>query len=740
MVENLKETERDEFAFDRPVSDAAGDVLSRMPFARRLARVIENLPEGASLVAGLHGPWGDGKSSVLNLLRNELQVSNRVIVRDFNPWRLSEEDALLRGFFGVLQDAIGASVEHKLEKLKKWGLRAGRWLRFISRPVSLFWKPAETVDQLIEKFIEGIESGKTADLEEVRRRLAAKLEQSKTLIVVLIDDIDRLDLDEAHRMFRLIKACADLPSVVFILAFDDKAVASLLGGRFGGDSWSGRAFLEKIVQLPLKLPRAAKEDLRALCLDGLQRALDSAKVSIDDEEVGRFVSAFDAGPGIVLSTARMAKSYGNGVMFALPMLRGEVNHVDLLLIESVRTFFPDAYQAIQASHEAFSGTSQAGSSDAEGCKEILDPVLAKMSIGHQEAAKSILMALFPRVESAYSNVGYGSDSSAKWAAAKRICSPDYTRRYFTYSVDKRDVADAAIDSLLQSASAGNSEQVNAWLSANLSGATAGRVIQKLRDREDHIAPAAVEHLISAIASQAGILPNQAGVISASTVFGQAAILISKLSFRLDAGDRVALLRDLMRRVEPIRFGVEVLRWLRVTDDPQKEEKNAVSEDDLKRIRSDLVLRIKEKAGDMSILFDPKVVNDDDQLYEWWRAEGTLPVQEYLLGMFAAQPRLISVFLQSQAPLAWTVDASRPHYAEFRGDHLKNISLVIDLDTLASLVESHCEGNFSNPSRFHDDRVPLDQRIAESFIYTYRAWKSSDGAAVDAGVDEDLDDS
>jgi Cdc6-like AAA superfamily ATPase len=48
-------------------------------------------------------------------------------------------------------------------------------------------------------------------LEEVRRRLVDALSRADKRIVVLVDDVDRLDKHESHTLFRLIKACADCP-------------------------------------------------------------------------------------------------------------------------------------------------------------------------------------------------------------------------------------------------------------------------------------------------------------------------------------------------------------------------------------------------------------------------------------------------------------------------------------------------------------------------------------------------
>ena len=90
-----------EFSNDRPLSDKQSDYLNRAPFAAQIAKMLHGLPEGTGLVVGIHGSWGDGKTTVLNLLQNELSNSNSIVVRDFNPWRLKDDEAMLRRFFPI---------------------------------------------------------------------------------------------------------------------------------------------------------------------------------------------------------------------------------------------------------------------------------------------------------------------------------------------------------------------------------------------------------------------------------------------------------------------------------------------------------------------------------------------------------------------------------------------------------------------------------------------------------------
>ena len=402
-----------DFSDDRPLTDRRHDRLNRAAFADRIAGVLRSLSKGTSLVIGVNGPWGDGKTTVLNLLRAGLSGDQMFVVCDFNPWRLKDEETMFRGFFSVLAQAVGASLATPFERTKAKAGKAARFVRWITWFLRRVSKSAETVDDLLARFCEVAAQGDSVGLEELRSRVFKYLTQSARRIVVLIDDLDRLDKHETRTLFRLVKACADFPNVCYVLAFDDTAVARALAGQYdGGDESSGRAFLEKIIQVPLRLPVAAKEDLRELCVERVEQALTAAGIELTRNQVGEFVSGFDRGVSVRLTTPRAAKRFGNGLMFALPMLKGEVNPADLLLVEALRAFFPEVYDIVRDNHSDFSGVEREYNGRAAGrsrSAQLLDPLLDAMPKEHADAAKTLLIGLFPRLSGVYGRGSYGND-------------------------------------------------------------------------------------------------------------------------------------------------------------------------------------------------------------------------------------------------------------------------------------------------------------------------------------------
>jgi hypothetical protein len=715
-----------EFSNDRPLSSKSDDKLNRAPFAERVAGVLRGLPKGAGLVVGIHGPWGDGKTTVLNMLQADLDADGATATVEFNPWRFTDEPAMLAGFFRVLAGVIRTKLTTKGEDIAGWVEKIGRY--------------ASVVDDRFGKAGEVAGTKAEASLEDLRSRLSEALAKADKRIIVLVDDIDRLDKHETHTLFRLIKACADFPNVCYVLAFDDVAVAKSLGERYGaGDEASGRAFLEKIIQVPLKLPVAMKEDLRSLCFQQVDQAISAAGIELTQEDVGGFVSGFDRGISSRLDTPRAAKRYGNGLLFALPMLKGEVNIVDLLLIEAVRAFYPAIYDVIRVNHAECSGVEsepRRRGHDGPLAVALLKPVVEGLPEEEQEAVKLLLRRLFPRLDNAYGGGGYGTDWLSLWAKARRICSPDYCPRYFSYSVPKSDVRDSEMDALYAKAMKEPAAEVGKNLVAYFTGGKAKRVIERMRQHEESTSPEAVASLCVAIAANAKHIPNPPSLLSFAAPVSQAGILISHLIGRLPAGEpRVTLAKQVIEAADPLWFGGEVLRWLHVTDDADKSDSNTLTKDGVKEVGKALVGRIKARAAAGEPLFDVDVSQEQWLLYEWWRIEGREPVQAHLNSVFAKDPKSIALFLQAIAPRAWGEGDVLPRVGGLDGNQLKSIKLIYDLDALAQLIRRHLPGDFANPQWFPDSSTSVEQRLGEQFMFVYNKWRK-EGEPPDAGAGSD----
>lgn len=79
--------EIDYYVSDSPVSDPdSEDKLKRWPFAQRIAKTIASRRDPSSIVIGICGAWGEGKTSVLNFIEKELKNWPHVIPESFGSY------------------------------------------------------------------------------------------------------------------------------------------------------------------------------------------------------------------------------------------------------------------------------------------------------------------------------------------------------------------------------------------------------------------------------------------------------------------------------------------------------------------------------------------------------------------------------------------------------------------------------------------------------------------------------
>jgi hypothetical protein len=555
-----------DFVTDAPIVDVRDDRFRRGAWARRIAETIAAQHDPASLVVAIYGPWGDGKTSVLNLIAEALADVPHVVPVRFNPWRLGDEAEMFQGFFATLADALDEQVASATE-------RVGQTLRdygglLVAVPV---------VGGVLKEGA-GAAGAKLSEtnLAKQRKKIEDLLADHHKRVVILIDDIDRLDKSEVQAMFRLVKVAADFQHTAYVLAFDHRVVASALAERYAAEPEHGASFMDKIIQLPLHLPPPPPDDLRALALEAVDAALRQAGIDLADADARAFVSAFDRVVGPRLTTPRAAKRYGNALLFALPMVGGEVHPVDLMLVEAMRVCYPRLYEWVR-SHEKevlgpYAGSSGRDHPSLVAVRAAVGTATDGMTEEDAARARTLLTTLLPRTESAWENKGWPSQWEDSWTRDKRLASRLYFRRYFTYTVPLGDVADADVDALLEAVNSPvtDNARVAELAAAVFDAGAADTVLPKLAGRVPALGSDAAAHLSRVITAVSGGFPDAAGFLGLSAL-ERAAILVRDLLGQVRREERSDLAAMLMSEAQHLPFAVEVIRWLQ----PQGDDGSAV---------------------------------------------------------------------------------------------------------------------------------------------------------------------
>lgn len=258
------------FNADKAIENPKDDLLGRAPFSVHLGRDIYEYKGNDSLVIAIYGKWGTGKTSIANMVLQEIDSlsksnKNETIIIKFEPWNYSDKDNLVHHFFNLLENAISSGKIATLMKNVK------KFLNDYSKYLGLI--PYENPWYIIiwtwirDKF------KKESDINLCKDKLKEALIKANKKIVVLIDDIDRLTNSQIRNIIQIVKQIGDLPKITYILAMDREVVAHALEDDCCNN---GNEYLEKIVQIPFQIPTLSQAKLHEI----FHNKLDSSILSV----------------------------------------------------------------------------------------------------------------------------------------------------------------------------------------------------------------------------------------------------------------------------------------------------------------------------------------------------------------------------------------------------------------------------------------------------------------------------
>lgn len=431
-MQSIKKVER--LYDDSPIDNQEQDRLGRKSLAEMIADSIIDLAkcEHRCKVYGIYGKWGEGKTSLINLVESRLISSlkpNNLHIIHYNPWQLNNEDAVLSDYFAEITKVAG--------------------LKFIIKDIKKYFKLLLNVvpkyGSALSKLIEGIFP--TESLSQLKGLISAKIVKENFHCLVIIDDVDRLDKKELHAIMRLVRQVADFDNFIYVMAMDVDMVSKSIGSYFGdGNSYNGRKFIDKIVQVPIVLPQIQEDTMKKLLNERMQETLSDCYPENDrTKEIYRISSIiFPA-----VRTMRDLYRYCNQLAFILPHLKGEVSISDLCILEAIKMISHEAYQSIYDNRTTLMR-------DPHQIAYYLNPddkyeriekeydkaeskVIGSLDLETKTVVTRLLRHLFgDKANSAFyvSNLG-----------DKRLCTPVYFYKYFTLLVPSNIISDTELDDI-----------------------------------------------------------------------------------------------------------------------------------------------------------------------------------------------------------------------------------------------------------------------------------------------------
>ena len=420
-------------------------------YAKTIAGIIANKDNKTPLVIGVHGPWGSGKTTLMKNVERILkggkvaesgngqdaeqgeksledligkEKCRRCKTVWFQAWKHADEDAILAALIEcILQsmkdDTYLSEAKAYIEELIS---------RF--KPFKAIGQTAEKVsgEKLLEVFSE-LEHKKKLDFyshfEKFFERLVLdyaawmpkassreKIDDSKGVMVVFIDDLDRCPEDRITRILETIKLFLDKEGCMFVIGAATDIIEKALEKQKGYSPEDAAKFMEKIVQVSFTLPPYYEEKDFGQYVDGI--CAESGKdmdecmhlvlpaIGHNPRQMKRFINNTHLLKGL-LSASNMAVdpkyiTYWSLFKLCYPAL---ANDFALEVKDSEYSYNKIREYALSQGNKGFQGTNQRDAGHLEIKEESLKkffvhsdlvPIIALMDLPRSEFLKLISFA------------------------------------------------------------------------------------------------------------------------------------------------------------------------------------------------------------------------------------------------------------------------------------------------------------------------------------------------------------
>lgn len=552
---------------DAPIELFEQDLVDRGTLVRELNACVNAAPRGRGFVIGLVGPWGSGKTSIINLLEHE--VGRERVVFWFEPWLFSGAEELVERFFTELATKLESSPSKQLRKV---GQAAAAYGEALAPLVDL----ASTRLGVILRAMGKVANTKKSALVE-RERISGLLEGLDEPIVVFVDDLDRLEPRDVREVMRLVRLVGNLPNLVYVLAYDQGTIESSL--KVAGID-DGASYLEKIVQVTVEVPPLPADRAGQLALQFLDEGVPESSLVAWNEEV--WIDLFRNGIGPYFSTLRDARRFANSAPVAARLCADEVASMDVLALEAVRIFEPKLHAKLpEVASELVPDLSDwiPFDEDARRARSVerLDGLLAEAQ--DPTTARRVLAKLFPRLKDFLGESGPEIEP-ADPHAEKRVSAAPVWHHYVHRRLPDHEVPARVIDEALSSmAEAPRFMRVVAEIDGGLLPSFLARMLRQV----DQVGDVDVEGCCVVLANAIPRVEGSYGPFS-KAAYWQVADLIERLFDRFpEPVDRADLAAVVVREAPDLDTRAELFRrWSEPDEGPSGRPELDLVSGDLKQ--------------------------------------------------------------------------------------------------------------------------------------------------------------
>lgn len=249
---------------DDPYSN---DSLSRKSHVESLSLILRNI--SSPIVLSINAPWGQGKTTFLEMLNLALLKENCQTVT-FSAWETDFAEDPSSAFIGEMDRQIATKLNGNSKKLKAWNTAKNAGEHILKQGIPALIRVATynliDTEKLIEDEVSKLAGSLSNDLvvrytlekepiEKFRQSITnfLKEDDKPSKLYVLIDELDRCRPNYAIEFLERIKHLLEIEGLVFVLAMDREQLAHSVKAIYGNE-FESRAYLRRFIDIEYSLP------------------------------------------------------------------------------------------------------------------------------------------------------------------------------------------------------------------------------------------------------------------------------------------------------------------------------------------------------------------------------------------------------------------------------------------------------------------------------------------------------
>jgi len=318
------------------------DGLGRNKFARQIAEEIILLRPYRAFAVGINGSWGSGKTSLIDLIIEKIQsynYKNDTLFIEFFPWYSKDTESL---------------ISHFLSLVEKTYRKNGN----LSAHIHAYAKAIKVIEKkFFETEFTALLSDENSEIKSRYDSIVQEIGKENKLLIIKVDDLDRLSTNEIIDTLRLIRIIANFPNTVYLVGYDKNYINSAI--EQGLTKHNPEKYIDKVFNVEFKIPEllpyTISERLKTHFLEVAKGLIGFGEGKINEIEFKQMEEFFRTNImqlSHYIENERDIVRFTNNLFMRFLSINDEINFSDFFLLEMINYKYPNTYLDIYKNKES----------------------------------------------------------------------------------------------------------------------------------------------------------------------------------------------------------------------------------------------------------------------------------------------------------------------------------------------------------------------------------------------------